>query len=291
MIDPPAPFVVCHSRSGSTLLRLMLDSHSQLAIPAETHFCDIFEAVESATTTGAEFLEKFVNLVVRHVRWPDFALREGQLREALQSAEIREPADAIRTFYRCYARQSGKDRWGDKTPSHLHCYSRILRLLPEARVIFLVRDGRDVACSMAEAWFGSRTLIETYARDWARAVAIAGDAVHEAPDCCQILKYEQLVCEPEVALRRICAFIRIDFEKGMLGFSGRAADRLAELGDLAAPDGRRLATRAARIAIHSRASEEISTARIGRWRAELTPQERSAFEAIAGGALAAMNYR
>ena len=114
---PPVPFIVGVGRSGTTLLRLMLDAHPDLAIPPETHFVpdliQLFEADEDATP------DRVVEIVTSGRHWGDFGLEEEALRERLERAEPLDAAGAIRAFFELYAERHGKLRWGDKTPIYV----------------------------------------------------------------------------------------------------------------------------------------------------------------------------
>ena len=132
---PPAPFVVGVSRSGTTLLRLMLDAHHQLAIPPETHF--IPELVEACQQRGAG-PDEIVELLSAHRRWPDFRLDTDELRGRLAALDPFGPGPALREFYGLYAERAGKPRWGDKTPHYTRKMRLIEGVLPaEVRALLL----------------------------------------------------------------------------------------------------------------------------------------------------------
>src|SRR6185503_17766190 len=118
----PAPFVVGVARSGTTLLRLMLDAHPQLTIPPETHFvpklishCERW--MEEGATTG-ERRDRAFELITTHPRWGDFGLDADALRRHLEAHDRLSPGDAARSFYEAYAEREGKPRWGDKSPPY-----------------------------------------------------------------------------------------------------------------------------------------------------------------------------
>ena len=168
---PPAPFIVGVNRSGTTLLRLMLDSHPQMTIPPETHFVpEMIRLARRENTTR----KRLVRAATDHPRWGDFGLEEEVLLGRLQEVKPLNPADAIRVFYDLYAEKEGKPRWGDKTPRYMRAMPRIERALPEARFIHLIRDGRDVALSQAErAIDGEVPSITEVAERWRRRWRLA----------------------------------------------------------------------------------------------------------------------
>src|SRR5262249_32893267 len=139
------------------LLRLMLDAHPELAIPPETHF--FYRAVISSMLSS-DPREGYLAALTSDVRWPDFHISAELLRGLIRDLELFNLSDAFRTFYRAYAKIDGKTRWGDKTPDHSGQMDLIEKFIPEAHFIHLIRDGRDVALSLKELWFGPRSLQE-----------------------------------------------------------------------------------------------------------------------------------
>jgi hypothetical protein len=98
------------------MLRLMLDSHPELAIGPESGFA--LDAVEASRRGDGdrERARLAAAAITGHRRFPDFGLDPAQLRTAIEALEPFSPADAVRIFYRAYADRHRKPRWGDKTP-------------------------------------------------------------------------------------------------------------------------------------------------------------------------------
>src|SRR5712692_7798046 len=143
-IRAPVPFIVGVMRSGTTLLRLMLDAHPDLAIPGETWFIpQVAEKCPAAPDPRA----MFVATLSSQERWPTFQVSADRLAERVATIEPFEMGQALRAFYQLYAERFGKPRWGDKSPGY-SVYMRLIQsLLPEARFIHIIRDGRDIALS------------------------------------------------------------------------------------------------------------------------------------------------
>src|SRR5918992_468724 len=100
----PSPFIVGAGRSGTTLLRLMLDAHPDLAIPPETHFLpDVARACERAPNARRSFVET----VVSSRTWEDYGLREDLLTQKIAGIEPFDLSEAVRTFYNLYAEGVG----------------------------------------------------------------------------------------------------------------------------------------------------------------------------------------
>ncbi|HKJ36685.1 MAG TPA: sulfotransferase [Solirubrobacterales bacterium] len=284
----PAPFVVGVNRSGTTLLRLMLDSHPEMTIPPETHFVpEMIRLARRDNTTR----KRLVRAATDHPRWGDFGLDEGVLLERLQAVKPLDPAGALRAFYDLYAEKEGKPRWGDKTPRYMRAMPRIERALPEARFIHLIRDGRDVALSQAErALDGEAPELAEVAERWRRRIETA--RVHSADlDHYLEVRYEDLVGTPDRTLRGICDFIELPYDDAMLSYHERAAERLTEMDrDLGSPDKGPVRTGDERLAGHAMTAEPPTTDRCGRWREEMAAADVAEFERVAGSLLEDLGY-
>ena len=281
----PAPFIVGAARSGTTLLRLMLDSHPLMAIPPETHF---LTEVFSGAGESPDEPERVLGALTSHARWADFGIAEKALERRLRDSAPLTQGAAIRAFYELYAERHGKPRWGDKTPTYVFTMREIEDLLPEARFIHVVRDGRDVVVSLRRVWFGPKD-IDEIAEWWASRVVAArrqGEQLH----CYMELRYEDLVQEPAAVLEHVCEFLELDWDPAMLRYPERAADRLREEAHELRWDGDRRIGADERLGIHDAVREPPSTERIGRWRSILSEEERVRFERIAGPVLRRLGY-
>jgi len=282
---PPFPVIVGAGRSGTTLLRLMLDAHPALAIPPETHF---LPRIVQSCAESSDPREGFLWAITTHRTWPDMGLDAAALRQSVAPMDPFDAAEATRRFYRLYAERLGKHRAGDKTPDYIRCMPLIQHLIPEARFIHLIRDGRDVALSINRLWFGPES-IEEAATWWAALIRRARrDA--ESIDHYLEVRYEDLVREPERTLRQVCAFIALDFDACMLAYHTRSAKRLSEMRGEGVGQRGRAVPPAQRREVHALTQEPPRHDRIGRWRRQMTPLDRLQFERIAGGLLAALRY-
>jgi len=285
----PAPFVVGVSRSGTTLLRFMLDAHPELAIPPETHF--IPDLVSECRREGAR-VDSAAELVVSHRRFGDFGLDPDELRRRFRSFPApKPPRKLVRAFYQLYAEQQGKPRWGDKTPNYIQSMLELNRLLPEARFVHLIRDGRDAALSRQSRAIEEPAPIGVLAKRWKRRILVArrhGRRVRHYMEA----RYEDLVIDPEPTLRRICEFLKLEYDPAMLRYHEQAADRLAEemARDLPATKSKAARPAEHRMEGHSLVTEPPRTDRVARWRTEMSAEDRDTFESFAGDLLDDLGY-
>ena len=289
----PAPFVVGLGRSGTTLLRLMLDAHPALTIPPETHFVpSLIQASGKLRFTPTRAAEWIVE--GRHRRWGDFGLDADELLARLEAIPRFNAPDAVRAFYRLYAERQGKPRWGDKTPDYVRKMKKIERTLPEARFIHLIRDGRDAGLSH-NARIAKRGVREPLAPGelalrWAKRIEKAREVAAELTGYLE-LRYEDLVTDPEPALRRVCELIELDYDRGMLDYHRHAEQRLQEMAGALPAVGDRPAREAGeRLAAHAMATKPPSRERIALWKQEMSEADQAEFEATAGTLLAELGY-
>jgi hypothetical protein len=282
----PAPFIVGVPRSGTTLLRLMLDAHPDLAIPPETNFIHrVVEACEHASDPRQAFLEA----VMARGRWNDLHIEEDLLARSVAAIEPFDPGEAVRTVYWLYAKRLGKRRWGDKTPHYVRRMPLIQELLPEAHFVHIIRDGRDVALSVKDLWFGADS-VEEAARRWQGAIGRARRHSRKLSHYLEI-RYEDLVSDTKSTLKTICHFVDLPWSASMLEYHKTADERLSEMErDRTTSEGEIVTRGEERIAIHSLASKPPQRDRIGRWRQEMSATDRKRFEGVAGETLRNLGY-
>lgn len=270
---PPFIFAVGCARSGTTLLRVMLDRHPELAIPPESHFLiPLWRWRRRYRREGGFDLHRWGEDLLTFYRFRDWGLDPSWVRARLARVEPIDFAEAMRRVYALYAEAQGKPRYGDKTPSYLVRMPLIAELFPEARFLHIVRDGRDVAMSLVEQLHHPR-LFEA-AGYWAHRIRTArrvGTAL--GPGRYREVRYERLVEDPDLELRKIADFIDLPFDPGMVRTEQDALQRL--------PPAKRDR--------HPHLAEPPTTG-LRDWRRDLSPRQIATVEAIAGKELDLLGY-
>jgi len=267
----PPLFVLGVRRSGTTLLRVMLDRHSELAVPDESYFIPQL----AGRDRGRLDLDRFEDDLRRLPALRDWGVRAEDVRARLEPGATL--ADGLRAVYELYAEARGKRRWGDKTPMYMQHLRLLGRLFPDALYVHLVRDGRDAALSflamprgiVTETWGHPRT-VAGFACQW-RSEVVAARAIGKLVGSGRYLevRYEALVAGPEGELRRICDFAGLPYEPAMLDYAGAL--------DLSAKP-------------HQQSLSRPPTPGLRDWRAAMAPADVAAFERVAGDLLAACDY-
>jgi hypothetical protein len=255
------------SRSGTTLLKAMLDAHSHLAIPSESYFLPQLWDRHGERPDRDAFVEDLTRLERVRVWGVDPEDVRARLTERPSFAE------AVQSIYQLYAESRSKPRFGDKTPLYMQHLDVLERAFPDARYVHIVRDGRDAALSMIAMKRKPRFNLARprglgdFACAWRREVRAARRFGRTHPYL--ELRYEDLVAEPESRLREVCAFLGLEYEPGMLEYHRREDPSL--------------------YADHPRlAQPPVRDARS--WRKEMPPAEAELFEALAGDLLAELGY-
>ncbi len=256
-----------------------------VVLGGETHWVPkLIKAFERSKQSG----EDAANLVIDHKRWGDFHLDAADLRAKIEALDPLTAADAIRTFYLTYAEREGKRRYGDKTPGYVQEMRRIQRVLPEARFVHIIRDGRDVSLSHLRMNWGPETYAES-ARLWRNRIRKARKMAPSIDHYMEI-RFEDLVADTEGVLRRVCDFIELDFDPVMLEYHERAEGRLAEKARELPRKNRPPQSAEARLDSHKLAKEPPRSDRVGMWRERMTAEEVASYEAVAGDMLVTLGY-
>jgi hypothetical protein len=205
-------FVVGSPRSGTTLLYHMLLSAGGFAYyRAETHVYNML-APRFGDLAKRETRLAMFDVFARSDMFRIAGLETGAMR-AIIDRECRTAGDFLRLFMEAVARQQGVPRWAETTPIHVLYMDEIKRHIPDALFIHVIRDGRDVAVSMAkQKWVrplpGLASTPERAAGAYWSWIVDGGRRLggHHRDDYMEVF-YEALVDSPEKTLASIGEFI------------------------------------------------------------------------------------
>ncbi len=185
----PSPvFVFCPERSGSTLLRVLLDSHTGICAPPELHLRTL------QVRLGREFTATAM---------AELGLDHDELEHLLWDRVLH------RELYR-----SGKEIVVDKTPANVLRWQRIARAWPEARYLFLLRHPGAIAESVLARRRGADPA--TVLAEVARYTDAVTQARAELPGL--TVRYEDLTADPAATIQTVCAYLGVAWEPGMLEY-------------------------------------------------------------------------
>lgn len=264
-------FIVGCPRSGTTLLRDLLRSHPRLTFPPESHFIPAFYRGYGDPGSAKEAVDLATRLLrLEWIRQWDIALTPGDF------VEDRSFDAVVCRLFDAWARTENKPRWGDKTPHYIQNILTLVELFPSARVIHIVRDGRDVALSWLKAGFEPRNLY-TAATLWKRYVSTGRRAGMMLPLATYLeVRYESMLGAPADTMRAVCDFVGESYTDAVLTQS---------------PILRVL--RPKRLGKPRPAEQPIAQATpasVARWKTAMSAGDQLVFESVAGDLLATLDY-
>jgi hypothetical protein len=253
-VDVLSPiFIGGQRRSGTTVLRMMLDRHRRIACGPESHFAS------------------------RFMRWHDQLAQEWSetVRRYGFGPEVVDGAFAAlaNSIFSRHQRLQGKERWAEKTPRNILRIEYLFRLFPGAQFVHVIRDPRDAYCSIREKvrtdkpqW--AKFTPQYAAGDWCAAV-LMGRQWRSHPDQYIEVRYEELVGTPEAAMRRILRFLHEPWDSHVLAPVESRSQSGRRPGD---------------------GGSHLYKTSVGRWRRELSAAEVEAIQEIAGELLTDLGY-
>ena len=270
-------FIIGTERSGSNLLRLILNAHSRIAIPHPPHIMRYLAHLQehygdlSDDRNMRQLVADILTLIDAHIFPWEYNLDADAL---VAAAPQRSSFGAVAAIYEHVREADGKARWGNKSTFMVHYTAEVRSVYPDARFILLVRDPRDVAVSARKSVFSPCHPILS-ARLWAEQQMVGLSLVDSLPDeTIHLLHYEALIGAPEQTVGALCDFLGEDFEPGMLQFfKGREAKKSASLSESWGNTGR-----------------PVLTNNAGKFHKELSEANTLAVEAICRVPMAALGY-
>ena len=270
----PSPiFILGAQRSGTTLLRLMLNSHSKIAIPEEGGFWMplLREYRNKKKNIEGNLLGLYIEYVQNHPQFKLWNIDVSSVFDCFKSKGSVTLYEFIHETYKTFATAGGKSIWGDKTPSFFRMMPVLKSLFPDAMFIHMIRDGRDIYLSRRKL-DPTMSNVSVNALEWVYKVRRARrdleliDSSHYYE-----LRYEDIVKSPNDILQSICDFLNIAFEKKMLEFWTQSDKFIG--------------------AHHSKLIfQPVSTKSVGKWKNKMTVSELKRFELIAKKELLAFDY-
>jgi Sulfotransferase family len=224
----PYVFVVGCPRSGTTMLRRIVDAHPEIAMLPETHWIPRLARNGVGIGPDGNVTDELVDWLVGYFRFPRMKLDPAEVR-ALVEPGATYP-EFVAALFDLYGRKRGKRLVAEKTPNYVAEIPTLHALFPRARFVHLVRDGRDVCLSVL-SWerkaedFARR--LRTWREDplataalWWKAFVTLGceDGAELGADRYVEVRYEALVSRPERECRRLCSFLEVDYDDRMPRF-------------------------------------------------------------------------
>jgi hypothetical protein len=269
-------FVVGCARSGTTLLAGLLGAHSRLSCGHETEFFTGLQIANRGNrlcraATWPEEAANYLFSIVHEKPIPDyFGITRGEIISYLKQREPSCPA-ILESLTETYMRRQGKQRWVEKTPTHLIHLREVRSHYPDAPLVRIIRDPRDVALSLLNVPWGPSSFAAAVLH-W-RYFDDLSSSLFKADRNCLSLRFEDLVTNPENELRKLCDFIGEEFEPDMMDTSQSINH-----------------VNPTKLSWKQNAGRHIDPGRVAIWQSETTPEQQCQAEAIAGDRAKAYGY-
>lgn len=250
----------------------LLASHPEIAMTRRTNLWPYFYERYGSLAVESD-LERCLDVMARYKRLKVLDIDFDQLH--------RDFRDGPRTYPRLFdllerqvADREGKPRWGDKSLHTERFADQIFDAYPDARILHMMRDPRDRFASVIARWKSRRGGVGAGVAEWRSSASLASRNVNRYPDRYRVVRYEDLVRDPERELEAICLFIEAPFVPEMLGMEG-------------APEFRRQGSNSS---YGPRRAGVIATDSIGRYRDVLTVGQIRFIEGRLGDPMGRFGY-
>jgi LPS sulfotransferase NodH len=237
-------FMIGTQRSGSNLLRLMLNQLPNIAAPHPPHVLHRMQPLLpvygdlNEERNFARLVDDVCRLVeLNPVPWEGVTLDRAKVAATCRARSLVAVFGAV---YQALADHKGAQTWLCKSMQNTLFLPEIEAYFPDAQYIYLYRDGRDVAVSFRKAVVGEKHFYHI-ANEWAatQRLAIAHRKIVPAARFANV-SYEELTAAPAATMQRLCAFLGAEYHPSMLEFhtsdeAKRAADSSALWGNVVKP--------------------------------------------------------
>ena len=200
-------------KSGTSLLRAMLGQHSAIASGLETYWFDWDWSARESASMKVMYgrLAHFFDMSVAEVT--GMAMRSDTAEDFLETLMVE------------VARRQGKPRWAEKTPGNIAHADRIWAAWPDAKIVHIIRDPRDVFASLVEAkkWDSPEEFADRWVSTIGRGLRLKGE-INPSDKSYLAIRYEDLIGASEQTMRRVIDFIEEPWEAVVAQFTGRPED-------------------------------------------------------------------
>jgi hypothetical protein len=225
----PYVFIVGCPRSGTTLLRRLVDTHPHIAIIHQSRFIPYFFERRRGLTPEGLVTTKLVDRLLEARGVKNLETSRELLESLVEAEEPVSYSTFVTGVFDLDGKGQGKRLVGDKTPAYVRSIPTLHALWPEARFVHLIRDGRDVCMSILNWKKADHALgrFSTWTEDPTTTAAVwwewhvrlgREDGGSLAPKLYHEVRYEALVSEPAKTCERLCSFLDLPYDDAMLKF-------------------------------------------------------------------------
>ncbi|EDX86027.1 Sulfotransferase domain superfamily [Synechococcus sp. PCC 7335] len=213
-------FIVSSGRSGTTLLRAILNASEQIYIPHESDFfARAYPFYKDQEKFSDEDYNQIVKLFMKASQENGWGMDKDYLLNYLQNASPSSFSEVNRAIYDAYMKIKDLPnlQWGIKHPVLIASVDKIFEVFPKCKIVHIVRDGRDVCLSYQKVHKGSLNKFGPKSPITSALYWIDGLKRIEENDCEQLyeLRYEDVLAQSKHELRGLCEFLDIEFTEDL----------------------------------------------------------------------------
>lgn len=254
-------FVIGQARSGTTILGNLIRKYLKVNFGPESQF---FIRIRNDLDKYGDLEQEqnFVRLVEDIAAERCFELNQFGYSVDVERVAEEAPRDypgCIDFIYSSFAKHNGMNRWGDKTPDYVNNLFELDQMFPNAQYVHIVRDGRDVALSNFNVFFGAKNAVVA-AREWHRMMQVSSEFFGTIPNRHIEIRYEDFMQNPTKVLLSIAEFLGINVD--------------LELRDT----------------VLKSVPEEVVADNFGKWKTLFSERQKLAFERVAQKSLKSKGY-
>ncbi len=242
-------------RSGTSLMYALLASHPNISMTRRTNLWTYFNN-QYGDLNKAENLERCLSIMSQYKRLRAIQIDTDRVRREFNQGE-KTYAHLFTLIEGHFAEKQGKPRWGDKSLNTERYMDDIIAVFPNAKIIHMMRDPRDRYASAKTRWTDMKGRVGAGTAMWLESVRLARRGTRKYPDQYMVVRYEELVAQPEPMLRKVCEFLGEEYVPEMLSMMGAPTHR----------------NKGSNSSYGKREVGRISTDSIARYRQVLSPQE------------------
>ena len=261
-MNKPPIFIGGAGRSGTTLLRVILDSHPSIACGPELKVTEVIARI------WYDFQTKFAGIT------REYAITQEDTNRLF--------ARFIEGLLEKYRIKEGKKRIAEKSPNNIRVFPHLHEIFPKSPLVHIIRDGRDVVASLLSMnWKNLDGKPMDYTRDtkkatlfWKSAVTIGRAFAASKESAARVyyeIKYEDIISDPEASLKPLFQFIDEPWEQAVLEYYKKRRNLAGE-------------------SSANQVSKQIYSSSVGRWASDLTTEQVDDVMDVAGDMLVDLGY-
>lgn len=271
-MDKEPIFIIGSSRSGTTLLQMIMNAHPNVAIYGEIHFFDEICKVMGGCNTQINDIPNFINSALMRAYHVSLLPKLDAVLDKVKAKLSNTSFNGVELYtamMESFAELESKRRYGEKTNENIRYIDELFSIFPQSKIIHIVRDPRDVVSSMMSMPWASNDILANTLR-W--RAELSNVQKYKEDDRIFEIRYEDLIQNPEQICRALCDFICEPFFPEMLEYDRKAKDYIVNE------------------PWKNRTEKSIDGSAKQRWKKDLNPWQVCAVQMMVGGLMKSYGY-